>query len=174
MAQICWKLKFRTCKRAKNDIFWPFEFAKIWFHVKSEWQANSKISRPCCLNFTFWKFLEHSGTEYLNSVDCQYFMGRDEFILTCQVLKGLKYYWEVYNKFMPRHARIKKNCWMAGFKHENGSLQCIEKKQKRVKKVAQCENSKTFLSLEIIVKCWFHQIFCFTIHYAPETFKMWR
>ena len=53
------KSKFRS---AKNDISWPFELAKIWFHVKSKWQANCKISTPGCLNFTFWKFLEHSGT----------------------------------------------------------------------------------------------------------------
>ena len=25
-------------KNAKNDIFGLFEFAKIWFNVKSEWQ----------------------------------------------------------------------------------------------------------------------------------------
>ena len=37
-----------------------FKFSKIWFFVKSEWQANCKISTLCCLNFTFWKFLEHS------------------------------------------------------------------------------------------------------------------
>ena len=30
------KSKFRTFKIAKNDIFGPFEFAKIVFHVKSE------------------------------------------------------------------------------------------------------------------------------------------
>ena len=29
------KSKFRTSKIAKNDIFGPFEFAKIGFHVKS-------------------------------------------------------------------------------------------------------------------------------------------
>ena len=33
--------KFRVSKIVKNDIlksFEPFEFAKIWFHVKTEWQ----------------------------------------------------------------------------------------------------------------------------------------
>ena len=30
--------KFRVSKMAKNDIFGLFEFAKIWFHIKSEWQ----------------------------------------------------------------------------------------------------------------------------------------
>ena len=29
------KSKFRTSKIVKNDIFGPFEFAKIWFHAKS-------------------------------------------------------------------------------------------------------------------------------------------
>ena len=31
------KLKFRVSKIGKTDIFGLFEFAKIWFHVKSEW-----------------------------------------------------------------------------------------------------------------------------------------
>ena len=30
--------KFRVSKIAKNNIFGLFEFAKTWFHVKSEWQ----------------------------------------------------------------------------------------------------------------------------------------
>ena len=30
--------KFRTSKIAKNDNFWLFEVAKIWFRAKSEWQ----------------------------------------------------------------------------------------------------------------------------------------
>ena len=47
------KSKFRTSINAKNDIAWWFEFTKIWFYVKSEWQAG--------LKFTFWKFLEKSG-----------------------------------------------------------------------------------------------------------------
>ena len=29
---------FRTSKIAKNDIFGPFVFTKIWCHVKSEWR----------------------------------------------------------------------------------------------------------------------------------------
>ena len=32
------KSKLRTSKIVKNDIFGPFEFTKIWFHVKSEWR----------------------------------------------------------------------------------------------------------------------------------------
>ena len=36
--------KFRVSKIAKNDIFGPFEFAKIWFHVKSEWRKNDQKS----------------------------------------------------------------------------------------------------------------------------------
>ena len=40
-----------------------FEFTKIWFHIKSEWQANWKISTLFWLSFTFWKFLEHSVRE---------------------------------------------------------------------------------------------------------------
>ena len=50
----------RTSKIGKNDIFKPLEFAKIWFHVKSEWRWNDYISTKSSLNFTFWKFLEHS------------------------------------------------------------------------------------------------------------------
>ena len=45
---------------AKNDIFGPLEFSKIWFHVKSEWQYNYQISTKLNLNFKFWKFLEQS------------------------------------------------------------------------------------------------------------------
>ena len=37
-AQIYQKSKFRTSEIAKNDIFGPSEFAKIGFHVKSEWR----------------------------------------------------------------------------------------------------------------------------------------
>ena len=32
------KSKFRTPNIAKNNIFGPLEYAKIWFHVKSEWR----------------------------------------------------------------------------------------------------------------------------------------
>ena len=32
------KSKFRTSKIGKNNIFGPFEFAKIRFHVTSEWR----------------------------------------------------------------------------------------------------------------------------------------
>ena len=32
------KSRFRTSKIGKYDIFGPFEFTKIWFHVKSEWR----------------------------------------------------------------------------------------------------------------------------------------
>ena len=32
------KSKFRVSKIVKNDIFGPFELAKIGFHVKSEWR----------------------------------------------------------------------------------------------------------------------------------------
>ena len=57
------KSKFRTSKSAKIDICCLFELTKIWFHVKSKWQANCKISTLGYLNFTFWKFLEHSARE---------------------------------------------------------------------------------------------------------------
>ena len=55
------KSKFRTSKMVKNDIFWLFDFAKTWFHVKSEWQYNDQTSTKWSLNFTFCKFLEHSA-----------------------------------------------------------------------------------------------------------------
>ena len=32
------KSKFRTPKIVKNDILGPFDYIKILFHVKSEWQ----------------------------------------------------------------------------------------------------------------------------------------
>ena len=54
------RLEFKTSNSAKNDIFWPLKFTKVWFHVKCYWQANRKVSAVCCLNFTFWMFLEHS------------------------------------------------------------------------------------------------------------------
>ena len=37
-SQIYQNSKLRVSKIAKNDIFGPFELAKIWFHVKSEWR----------------------------------------------------------------------------------------------------------------------------------------
>ena len=43
-----------------KNIFGPFEFAKIWFHVKLEWQYNYQISTKSSFTFTFWKFLEQS------------------------------------------------------------------------------------------------------------------
>ena len=39
------KSKFKTFKIARNDIFGPFEFAKIWFHAKSEWQKMIKFKQ---------------------------------------------------------------------------------------------------------------------------------
>ena len=38
---------------AKNDIFGPFEFAKIGFHVNSKWQKDYQITTKSSLNFTF-------------------------------------------------------------------------------------------------------------------------
>ena len=32
------KIQSSVSKITKNDIFGRFEFAKIWFHVKSEWR----------------------------------------------------------------------------------------------------------------------------------------
>ena len=55
------KSKFRTSEVGKNNIFGAFEFAKIWFHVKSEWWYNDQCSTKSSINFTFWKFLEHSA-----------------------------------------------------------------------------------------------------------------
>ena len=52
---------FRTSKIAKNDNFWLFEIPKTVFHVKSEWRCNDQIAIKSSLNFTFWKFLEHSA-----------------------------------------------------------------------------------------------------------------
>ena len=52
--------KFSISKIAINDIFGLFEFAKMWFHAKSEWWWNHQISTKSSLNFTFWNFLEHS------------------------------------------------------------------------------------------------------------------
>ena len=56
-------LNFWISNIAKNDIFGPFEFAKTWFHVNSEWLYNYQISTKSGLNFIFWKFLEHSAVQ---------------------------------------------------------------------------------------------------------------
>ena len=32
------KIKIQNLKNCQNDIFGPFDFAKIWSHVKSEWR----------------------------------------------------------------------------------------------------------------------------------------
>ena len=55
------KSKFRTSKIASNDNFGLFEIPKTVFHVKSEWRCNDQIAIKSSLNFTFWKFLEHSA-----------------------------------------------------------------------------------------------------------------
>ena len=55
------KSKFRTSRSAKNDIFGLFELTKIWFHLTSKWRYNHQISTKSILNFTFWRFLEHSA-----------------------------------------------------------------------------------------------------------------
>ena len=56
MFKISKKSKFRTFKSGKNDISYLFEFTKIWFHVKSEWQANLKISHHAFLTSHFESF----------------------------------------------------------------------------------------------------------------------
>ena len=61
------KTKFITYKIAKNDNFGPFESTKIWFHVKSERRLIDQISTKSSLNFTFWKFLEHSALRWFES-----------------------------------------------------------------------------------------------------------
>ena len=49
--------------------FLTFWMPKTWFHVKYEWQANCKIFTLCCLNFTFWNFLEHSAVVVKDNFD---------------------------------------------------------------------------------------------------------
>ena len=71
--------KFRVSKIAKNDIFEPFEYAKIWFHVKSELQLNDQISTKSSLNFTFWKFLEHSDIGQRNIRKAKFLKTADVF-----------------------------------------------------------------------------------------------
>ena len=63
-SQIHQNSKLGVSKMAKNDILGPFEFAKIWFHVKSEWQQNYQASTKSSLNFTFWRFLEQSAFKW--------------------------------------------------------------------------------------------------------------
>ena len=48
--------KFRVSKIAKNDTFGLFEIAKIWLHVKFEWQANCKISLTSHFE-SFWSIV---------------------------------------------------------------------------------------------------------------------
>ena len=49
------KSKYRTSNIAKINIFGPFEFTKIWFHVKYEWQNNSFTSILCTYHIHKWK-----------------------------------------------------------------------------------------------------------------------
>ena len=46
----------KTSKIAKNDIFGPFEFAKIWFHVKSERRLMIKSQQSQALTSHFESF----------------------------------------------------------------------------------------------------------------------
>ena len=68
--------KFSTSKIGKNNIFRPFDLAKIWFHVKLEWRYNDQTSTKSSLNFTFWKFLEHSAIYKRTYLIYAYFLYR--------------------------------------------------------------------------------------------------
>ena len=50
------KSKFRTSKIGKNNIFGLFEFTKIGFHAKSEWQQNYQIQQSQALTSHFESF----------------------------------------------------------------------------------------------------------------------
>ena len=47
------KIKIHTSKMAKNDIFGPFEFAEIWFHVKSDGGKVIKLHQSQALTSHF-------------------------------------------------------------------------------------------------------------------------
>ena len=55
------KLKCRPSKSAKNDIFHHLSSLKFDFRPNLSSRQIVKISTTCCLNFTFWKCLEHSA-----------------------------------------------------------------------------------------------------------------
>ena len=57
------KSKLRTSKIAKNDIG-PFEFAKIWFHVKSERRLMLKSQQSQALTSHFESFWSIVSTLY--------------------------------------------------------------------------------------------------------------
>ena len=57
------KSKVWNCQNRHFQTVWIYQNLishKIWV------AANCKISTPCCLNFRFWKFLEHSGVIFSN------------------------------------------------------------------------------------------------------------
>ena len=53
-------LKFWRIQTVQKCHFWTIWIHQIWFHVKSEWQKDYQISTKSSLNFTFWRFVEHS------------------------------------------------------------------------------------------------------------------
>ena len=77
------KSEFKTSKIGINNIFKPFELPKIGFYIKSEWWYIDQISTKSSLNFTFWKFLEHSG-QYGASIK---WGGNEAFLQKRKVLK---------------------------------------------------------------------------------------
>ena len=61
------EIKFQNNENYKKMTIFDHLFAKIWFHVKSKWRWNNQISKKSSLNFTFWKFLEHSEFALFNN-----------------------------------------------------------------------------------------------------------
>ena len=104
------KLKFRISKNTKNDIFWPFEVTKIWFHVKFEWQEKCKILTSCCLNSTFWKFLEHSELWFPQKIQFLSILANFYFAELDSKAQNLKFHSDKYKKDA---ALLNATSWMA-------------------------------------------------------------
>ena len=68
---------------AKWRILMPlgqFEFTKIWLHAKSKWRLNHLILTKSSLNFTFWKFFEHSELDYKKQIEIVHLLNASKLI----------------------------------------------------------------------------------------------
>ena len=48
------KIKIQSLQNCWNGSFWASQTSQNWFHVKSEWQKNPKISTLCFTYFSRW------------------------------------------------------------------------------------------------------------------------
>ena len=93
-SQICWNSKLRVSEVVKMAIFKIPILPKLVLH-KIEQLINSWIVE---LNFTFWKFLEHSalfGNQKFKYARCQKFIISGFYVKVIFLFQGIWQHWQV-------------------------------------------------------------------------------